>query len=85
MITLSATYPKGHELRVSQETIYNCIYAQPVGEFKRDLIKALRQPHNKRVPRSNGQDRRGQIPDMVSIHVRPPEIKDRQFSRPLER
>jgi IS30 family transposase len=75
-MTLSATYPKGHEHRVSHETIYYCIYAQPVGELKRDLIKALRQAHNKRVPRSKGQDRRGQIPDMVSIHVRPPEIKD---------
>jgi len=78
-MTLSATYPKGHEHRVSHETIYNCIYAQPVGELKRDLIKALRQAHNKRVPRSKGQDRRGQIPDMDSIHVRPPEIEDRQF------
>ena len=26
-----------------------------------------------------GQDRRGQTPDMLSIHVRPPEIEDRQF------
>ena len=25
------------------------------------------------MPRSKGQDRRGQIPDMLSIHVRPPE------------
>jgi IS30 family transposase len=79
-MTLSATYPKGNEHRVSHETIYNCIYTQPVSELKRDLIKALCQAHNKRVHRSNGQDRRGQIPDMVSIHVRPPEIEDRQFS-----
>jgi len=64
---------------VSHETIYNCIYAQPVGELKRELIATLRHAHNKRVPRSKGQDRRGQIPDMVSIHVRPPEIEDRQF------
>ncbi len=78
-MTLSATYPKGHEHRASEETIYNCIYAQPVGELKRDLIKALRQAHNKRVPCSKGQDRRGPIRDMVSIHVRPPEIEDRQF------
>ncbi len=78
-ITVSATYSKGHEHRVLQETIYNCIYPQPVGELKRDLIKALRQAHNKRVSRSKGQDRRCQIPDMVSIHVRPPEIEDSQF------
>jgi transposase, IS30 family len=29
------------------------------------------------MPRTRGADRRGQIPDMVSIHVRPPEIADR--------
>lgn len=78
-LTLAHIYSKGHEHRVSHETIYNCIYAQPVGELKRELIATLRHAHNKRVPRSKGQDRRGQIPDMVSIHVRPPEIEDRQF------
>lgn len=74
-MTLAAIYPKGHEHRVSHETIYNFIYAQPVGELKRELIATLRHAHNKRVPRSKGQDRRGQIADMVSIHVRPPEIE----------
>ena len=78
-LTLTRIFPKGHEHRVSHETIYNCIYAQPVGELKRELIATLRHAHNKRVPRSKGQDRRGQIPDMVSIHLRPPEIEDRQF------
>jgi IS30 family transposase len=78
-VTLARVYPKGHEHRVSTETIYNCIYAMPVGELRRELIACLRQAHNKRLPRSKGQDRRGQIPDMLSIHVRPPEIEDRQF------
>ena len=32
-------YPKRHPYRMSHETIYNCIYAQPVGELRRDLIK----------------------------------------------
>ena len=78
-LILARLYPKGHELRVSHETIYNCIYALPVGELRKELIATLRHVHNKRVPRSKGQDRRGQIPDMLSIHVRPPEIEDRQF------
>lgn len=64
---------------MSHETIYHCIYAQPVGELRRELIANLRQARNKRVPRSKGQDRRGQIADMFSIHVRPPEIEERQF------
>lgn len=78
-LTLARIYPKGHEHRVSHETIYNCIYAQPVGELRKDLIACLRHAHNKRVPRSKGKDRRGQIPDMLSIHLRPPEVEDRQF------
>ena len=78
-LTLARIYPKDHELRVSHETIYNCIYAQPVGELRKDLIACLRHAHNKRVPRSKGQDRRCQMPDMLSIHMRPPEVEDRQF------
>lgn len=61
------------------ETIYDRIYAQPLSELKRDLIEAPRQARNKRVPRSKGQDRRGQIPDMVSIYARPPENEDHYF------
>lgn len=68
-LTLSHLYPKGHELRVSHETIYNCIYAQPVGELRKELIAALRQAKNKRLPRSKGKDRRGQISAMLSIHM----------------
>lgn len=78
-LVLAHLYPKGHEYRVSHETIYNCIYAQPVGELRRELIACLRQAKNKRVPRSKGQDRRSHIPDMLSIHLRPPAIEDRQF------
>ena len=33
----------------------------------------------KRWPRSKGEDRRGHMADMLSIHVRPPEVEDRQF------
>ena len=38
---------------------------------------ACGQGRSLRLPRSRGTDRRGQIPDMVSIHVRPPEVIDR--------
>lgn len=78
-LALAALYSKGHGYRVSTETIYNCIYAQSVGELKRELVACLSHAHNKRLPLSKGRDRRGQIPDMQSIHVRPHEIEDRQF------
>jgi transposase, IS30 family len=78
-LIIVALYPKGNGYRVSTETIYNCICAQPVGERKRELVACLRHAQNKRMPRSKGQDRRGQIPDMLSIHIRPPELEDRRF------
>lgn len=45
---------------------------QPRGELKKQLIALLRWGRSGRRPRTAGQDRRGQIPDMVSIHVRSP-------------
>ena len=75
--TLKRVYPGQHERHVSHETIYTTIYAHPKGELRRELIALLRRRQSKRMPRSRGADRRGQIPDMVSIHVRPPEVNDR--------
>jgi IS30 family transposase len=72
-----ARVPDEPERHVSHEPIYTAIYAQPRGELRRRLIACLRQGRGTRMPRKRGTDRRGQIPDMVSIHVRPPEINDR--------
>ena len=76
---LATLHPSETALRVSHETIYNVIYAQPRGELRRELIACLRLARIKRWPRSRGEDRRGQIADLLSIHVRPPEIEARQF------
>ena len=75
--TLKRVFPDETERHVSHETIYTAIYAQPRGELRKQLVACLRQGRSTRLPRSRGQDRRGQIPDMVSIHVRPPEVDDR--------
>jgi IS30 family transposase len=75
--TLRRLFPQKPELHVSHETIYTAIYATPRGELKRQLVRCLRQAKNTRRPRSNGEDRRGKLPDMLSIHVRPPEVNDR--------
>ncbi len=75
--TLKRMWPQDSELHVSHETIYNTIYAHPKGELRKALLACLRQGRSTRRPRSAGQDRRGQIPEMVSIHVRPPEVADR--------
>ena len=65
--------PKGSVQAVRLENVFGALGCQ------RELIAALRHARNKRAPRNKGQDRRGQIPDMRSIHLRPPEIEDRQF------
>lgn len=69
--------PSLRDAYVCRETIYSAVYALPVGELRKELIICLRQGKTTRRPRSGGVDRRGQIPEMLSIHVRPPEIEDR--------
>lgn len=75
--TLKRVFPDTPEHHVSHETIYTAIYAQPRGELRRQLIACLRHGRSTRMPRARGNDRRGQIREMVSIHVRPPEVDDR--------
>ena len=75
--TLKRMWPNDPTQHVSQETIYNCHLCPATGELRRQLIAWLRHGHSTRMSRKRGTDRRGQIPDMVSIHVRPPEVDDR--------
>jgi IS30 family transposase len=75
--TLSRVQAKTPSLQVSHETIYTAIYAMPRGELRTEVIGWLRFGHTKRRPRARGEDRRGRIPAMVSIHERPPEIEER--------
>jgi IS30 family transposase len=74
---LKRVYSDDPSKHVSHETIYTAIYAQPRGELRRQLIECLRHGRSTRMPRKRGTDRRGQLPDMLSIHVRPPEVDDR--------
>ncbi len=73
---LRLLWPNNPEKTVSHENIYNAIYLHPRGALKRELIACLRHHNQVRKPRSRDTDRRGQIPDMQSIHIRPPEIED---------
>jgi IS30 family transposase len=69
--------PDEPTLQVSHETIYTALYAMPRGELRAELIACLRQARKSRRPRARGEDRRGTISTMVSIHLRPPEIDAR--------
>lgn len=69
--------PNDPGIHVSRETIYKAIYLIPRGELRRTLVACLRQGRSTRKPRTRGEDRRGKIPDMQSIHVRPPDVEGR--------
>jgi transposase, IS30 family len=69
--------PDQPSLQVSHETIYTALYAMPRGTLRTELIACLRQARKSRRPRARGEDHRGTIPNMTSIHLRPPEIDER--------
>lgn len=74
-------YPDNEDMRISHEAIYNYIYVLPRGSLKKELLSYLRQQKkyrrrkNKNQPRI--QEKRGQIPEMISIDERPKEVEDR--------
>lgn len=74
---LKRLYPGDASRNVCHETIYSAIYVLPRGELRAELVGALRHRHGKRWRRSRGADRRGRIPDMISLHQRPPEVAGR--------
>jgi IS30 family transposase len=69
--------PEDRALHISHETIYTAIYAMPRGELRKELVACLRQSRKNRRPRARGEDRRGKIQNMISIHDRPPEVDER--------
>ncbi len=74
---LLEAYPDDPTMRVSHETIYTYLYVLPRGELKRELLRALRLRRKHRKSRRRSHDRRGVIPDMISIEERPAEVADR--------
>jgi IS30 family transposase len=74
---LCQDFPDDDTMRVSHETIYQCLYLQARGELRTQLRLALRQGRTRRVNRSRASVARGTIPDMVNISQRPAEAADR--------
>lgn len=64
---------------MSHETIYRSLYVHTRGALKKELIQYLRDQRKMRRPRYGKQasDKRGGIPDAVSISKRPASIEDR--------
>jgi len=74
---LKRAYPDDMRKQLSAETIYAGLYVLPRGILRSALLAALRQARKARRPRSRGRDRRGQIPHMTPIAVRPAEVMTR--------
>lgn len=74
---LREDYPDDEGMRVSHETVYECLYLQARGELRTQLKVALRKGRTGRVNRSRPAVARGTILDMVNISERPVEAEDR--------
>jgi IS30 family transposase len=73
---LRLEYPDDEEMRIAAETIYQSLYVQSRGRFRKDLTRYLRSGRSRRKPR-RGPTGQGRIPGMVSISQRPAEVADR--------
>jgi len=73
---LRLEHPDDPEMRIAAETIYQSLYVQSRGRFRKDLSRYLRSGRRRRRPR-RGPTGQGRIPDMVSISERPAEVSDR--------
>lgn len=74
---LKEEHPDDLSMQISHESIYSFIYMMPRGDLRKQLINSLRQKKRKRNKRGLSIERRGKIPDMVSIDERPDYILKR--------
>ncbi len=74
---LAREYPDREDLHVCHETIYRTLYLQARGGLKRELKALTRTGRAMRRPQRKAQERRGRLPEMVSIWDRPVEALER--------
>lgn len=73
---LKRIYREDKSMSISHESIYTYIYLLPRGELRKELISYLRQKRG-RQRRYREKEKRGRIPNMISIHERPKEVEAR--------
>ena len=76
---LKRSYPDNEAYHVSHETIYRSLFVQARGVLKKELMQHLRtgRPIRRSRHATAKADRRGRIPNMVSIRERPAAVEDR--------
>lgn len=70
-------HPRDPEMNVSAETIYQTLFVQARGVFRKELTEHLRRSGYIRRARTLKATRPGRILDAISIKERPPEAEDR--------
>ena len=72
-------FPDRPEMRVSHETIYQSLFIQARGQFRKDLTASLRSGRSQRQPqRGVGEPGRPRgIAGMINISERPADVEDR--------
>jgi IS30 family transposase len=73
---LVVEFPGDAEMRVSHETIYQALYVQARGGFRKELTAALRTGRVRRSPLSRPV-KGSRMKDMINISERPAEADDR--------
>jgi transposase, IS30 family len=74
---LRKEHPDQPEWWVSHEAIYQAIFVQAKGELRKELAACLRSGRDRRRPRTRTSTGHGQLPGMLNISERPPEVQDR--------
>jgi len=77
---LKSEYPERKDMRIAPETIYSYLYVHPKQKLRKELLACLRRQRKVRKKRKKVDDyveKRGKIPNMVSIDDRPQEVDDR--------
>ncbi len=73
---LRIEFPDDPMMWVSHETIYQSLFVQGRGELRRELARCLRSGQVQRR-RKDRYRPKGELPNMVTISDRPPEVEDR--------
>lgn len=74
---LRIDFPDDESMRISPETIYQCIYIQGRGGLKAELAAALRTGRAVRQPNRRAGMRKPRVPKELLISERPAEADDR--------
>jgi transposase, IS30 family len=74
---LAKSYPDEKLRRVSQETIYQCLYVQTRGNLRADLHKCLSTRRSARQKRDRSDRRGNHYYEAFTISDRPAEVEDR--------